>query len=261
MFTRYPIKDRVLPIVWNLQILNGFPHIEETDGDAFAEIVLRDEYLSNVYWLVHVRNGFIGVEMVEVSDYDTIIFLETETSKRYSLGIRNGDLKARVLVERTDISTYYLQDRILSIVWKMTIVNGFMHIEESNHDDQGEINVKDEYLQNTYWTIYLKNGVFGVESSSLEIDTQLFFREDATTRLYRLGVRNGVLRCPQVVILFTDEFNLSLVLKDIRTDIRKSTLPVGFEKPVECMTSDRRMLQKDFKKSTLPVSYERRDYE
>lgn len=261
MFLKYPLKDRVLDKVWDFQMENGVPKIVESSGEYFPEIKLRDEFLEDTYWLVYVKNGFIGIETSVIQEHDTIIFFEQASSTKYSLGANNGFLKTRRISERTDIVKYSMLDRNLSVVWDIIISNGFPIIVPSTEEDQGEINVLDQRLSETYWTIFIRNGVFGIEPSVIELDTIVLFMEETTERLYRLGVQNGVLKCPQIVILSTDEFNVSLVLSNIRTDLRKSRVPVFLDKPDTCISPERRLVRMDLKNSELPVSYERKEYE
>lgn len=105
---------------------------------------------------------------------------------------------------------YTIQDRLLPTVWDIIITNGFPQIFTSTDPAQDEPNVADQRLESTYWTIFIENGVFKIESSPANLDQILIFDEPSTEKQYRLGVINGFLRCPQVIILSTDSILFSL---------------------------------------------------
>lgn len=99
---------------------------------------------------------------------------------------------------------YSMQDRVLPTVWDIMIIDSNPELFTSTDPDQGEINVEDESLEGVYWTIYISNGFFNIESSVSTVNTIVLLDEPSTNKQYRLGVINAFLRCNQVVILSTD---------------------------------------------------------
>lgn len=104
---KYTIQDRVLPIAWDIMIVDGFAEIFESSDPAQPELNVEDEFVEGVFWTIYIENAVIKIETSALTTNDVTLLDEPSTNKQYRLGVINGFLRApQTIVISTDIISF-----------------------------------------------------------------------------------------------------------------------------------------------------------